>query len=331
MALTDTTIESWTADYTGADENTPLAGQLIATQLDDEVRNIMSVVRAEAENKNWERHGQVPTFTSSFPSAGGFSLPGDQRDVAVPGRRVKMFLSGATRYGVIISATYAAPNTAVAVTVDPIQFSGVGTGGTDQVSFVGDGTGMDAFGHDGTGVFPYCVIWDDASQQRFARQVVSVDAFSAGATVVHFAVVSSTATWVQFRAAGTCYAQVHAAAALNNTLSRVDFGPFTPDLYQSGWPHSVFGGSFTITLDGTAGPFAVNFPLDDSSNPIRTHDTNYTLHVQPTGIVSGSPSGALWTVVEVTTQTNTGFQVTLGGGPTGPAVVQYDYVVMRGN
>lgn len=321
MPVSDTSIESWTSDYPGDDTNTPLAGALIATTLDDEVRNIMSVVRAEAENKNWERPGLVPTFVSATIGASLLSFPGDQRVTAIIGRRAKMFLSGGvTYYGTIINSTYSAPNTTVTVIMDPIQYpSAVTFASVSSVTVAGSTSPFAA----GTS----CVFWNTSDHSRKLRSVRNTSV-----STVNFQTDATSSTfflWHDLDANDTLVQTQ--SAVLNSSLSRVDFGPFTPDLYQSGWPHSVFGGSFTITLDGTAGPFAVSFPLDDSGNPIRTHDTSYTLHVQPTNIVSGSPSSALWTVVEVTTQTNTGFQVTLGGSPTAGPVVQYDYVVMRGN
>lgn len=115
MPLTDTNITKWNADYTGADTNSPTGATSMAGVLDDELRNIKSVVRAESESKQWERWGLTPTYVSATQ----FTLAGDQRTsnggpIAV-NRRIKATVTAGTVYGYISVVAYTSLTTITVV------------------------------------------------------------------------------------------------------------------------------------------------------------------------------------------------------------------------
>lgn len=125
MALTDTEIYNLINSYSGADAgppttNSPIGTDAINLELDDQLRNLKSILRKESINKAWQRHRGL-YGTLAFVSATQFtvSLTGtNQTDIFSVGRRVKASVTGNTRYGTITVSTYSDPLTTVTVDWD---------------------------------------------------------------------------------------------------------------------------------------------------------------------------------------------------------------------
>lgn len=124
---TDSQIIQWKNDYNGADTNVPQGSDIVGSWLDDQLRIIKNVVRAESVNKQWERWaGLYGTLT---PVDGThFMLSGDQRLASggpcQPGRRIKATLAGGTVYGYIIMDAFSGTDTTVTVIMDSTPLDG---------------------------------------------------------------------------------------------------------------------------------------------------------------------------------------------------------------
>lgn len=312
--VSDTQITDWAADYATADTNTPRDRQDIGGLLDDEMRNFRSVVRAEAENKEWERYGRAPTFLNTT----AFSFEGDMRLVARPGRRVKAILDGAVKYGHVKSATLNAGITVVQCIWDLDEVESTHGGGAltatgpAQATCPGDFTEVYAENavvqmyYTGTGApdAPY-------------TGVVANSAFNGTHTLVNFSDTSGFA--LNTAAPSVVFVR---SGGIDETLSEVQFGAYTPDLLQSGWPHTLLAGQVNVPLDGVNTSFAV--PLG-----VRAVNANTEVMLQPIAVVTGTPTNSDWTLARVTAFNSTSFTITLPT-PVGNATVRYDYVIFWG-
>lgn len=119
--LTDTDITTWTADYQtlgASSANIPKTADLILGLMAEQFQNIKSVVRAESENKQWERWALPATYVSN-PTAKTtvYSIPGNVRYDAVPpgpvdlNRAVLVITGGVTQVGYITSLITTSPTT----------------------------------------------------------------------------------------------------------------------------------------------------------------------------------------------------------------------------
>ncbi len=90
-----------------------------------------SVVRAESENKQWERWGLTPTYLSATQ----FTLVGDQvsSGPCYVNPRIKATVTAGMVYGYISAASYTNPTTTVTVVLD----SGALDAGLSEVQFGG--------------------------------------------------------------------------------------------------------------------------------------------------------------------------------------------------
>lgn len=306
MVLLDTMITDWQSDYLSADTNSPADGAKILTTLDDEVRNIKSVVRAESEAKEWVRLGLTPTYVS----ATSFTLSGDHTDEAVVGRRIKATLSGATRYGYILSATYGTGTTTVTVQWDleeePTTFSRVDA---NTIKFTGVDKGTSY------AVNTRVQFWNDSTSTVRKTRVVSSVSFATNTTVVF--------------TGGDPYQSLAVAddrvlipsVGLNSSLTEVKFGTFTPDVDVSGWGHTVVTGSFQVTANNTAGPFTISLP---DTRPTNT----YIVNVQAIS-ANTAPSNTNWVEPLVTSRSTTNFAVTLPASITTGPVMTYDFSILE--
>ncbi len=123
-AVSDTSIITWQDNYPTTDTNTPAGTDSMAGVLDDQLRNIKSVVRQESENKQWIRYlglqSAPSTSAPSYISSTSFSLPGDW---VTPGimqvnRRIVAICTGGNYTGSIATATYNGVITTVTLTMD---------------------------------------------------------------------------------------------------------------------------------------------------------------------------------------------------------------------
>lgn len=310
--LSDTSITNWQDDYLGQDTNSPFESDAIATMLDDQARNIKSVVRAESENKAWVRTGLLPTYVS----ATSFSVPGDQRDDFSVGRRVRAPITGATKYGTILSSSYASNATTVTMQWDLERYvTGALTVLSADVLEVID---------DDMALFPVGarVLFADATGLAFVRTVASavdtgLDAeitFSSGDPAISLLLLGG----------GSFGASAYLpSAGIDNTITEVELGAFTPDAFQSGMPHAFLAGTFDITLNGTNGPFTVTLP-------VLLHDSSYRVFITPQKVVSGTPSSTDWKKPYNSSKAQVSFSVSFPTGATpNSAVVRFDYVIWR--
>lgn len=306
MPLTDTTILDWADDYLGDDTNAPTDSEDMAGLLDDQVRLIMSVVRTESENKMWERWGLTPTYVS----ATSFKLPGDVRaTAAIVGRRVKVTYGSGTKYGTIITSTYSAPDTTVTVVWDLEEVASFTRVTDDQITIASDVTARFAAGFK-------CEFWrDSASSDRVVR-VVSSSSYSAPNTTINFT------TGDPYFAIGSANDRLMVPSqGIDNTVSEVAFGLFTPDLYQSGWPQGVIRGVTDVVANGTTGPFTVALPE-------RLPNTSYYVLLQPISATS-APSSTRWAHAYAAAHTAIAFRITLPVAITAGPTLRYEYAILR--
>lgn len=319
MPLPDTSIVVWADDFLTGDTNLPADGDNMDTPLDgglldDQVRNIMSVVRAEATNKMWERWGITPTYVS--PTS--FTMPADLRaSPAISGRRVRAAVLAGYKYGTIMSSAYVAPNTIVTVQWDLEQYS--------RTFAVVDGDTIKFAGVNVTTDFPVGMIveiwdpvWNTVQLSPRAIRTVSTVTFTPPDTVVAF--VSGNPT-IQIVPSMTVV--MRPSAGIDSTLSGVAFGLLTPDLYQSGWPQSLIVGSTTVVMNAVVGtgPYAVALPE-------RLPGTSYVVQLQGINAHGGSALGFsnAWAVPD----TPTSFNIFLPPGIDPGVRILYDYVISRG-
>lgn len=313
--VSDTSIEDWKADYTGLDTNGPADSDLTASLVDDQIRNIRSVVRAESTNKEWIKLSVMPTYVS----ATSFSVPGDLRLEFAVGRRVKATLSGSTKYGTILSRNFSGGETQVTMEWDPEQ---IGVFGTSAIfvspnEFRVDGN-TEAYMAAGA---PLLLDAPDGSYRcvglAFGADYDAIDNSTYCEITAGDPFVPIPAT-----ANADAIAVVARSLGIDNTVSAVELGLFTPALFQSGWPLTIASGSFQITADNTAGPFSVTLPYQQP-------DPDYLVHVQPTG-ANTTPSANAWAFPDVTSRSNTAFQVTFSAAVNTGPVLSYDFWIARG-
>ena len=94
------------------------------------------------------------------------------------------------------------------------------------------------------------------------------------------------------------------STGINNTISEVQFGAYSPVLLQSGWPHTVLVGATNVVLDGSNTSFSVTLG-------VRAADADAEVMLQPVGVVSGSPSNTDWTLARVSSFNTLAFVITL--------------------
>lgn len=100
---------------TTAASNSPAGSDPISNNLDDYLRGIQAIVRAESLNKGWERWNHTVTWLSGTT----FSVPGDLTSLYTANRRLKFTLAGpTTTYGTVSSSSFGAGETTVTVTND---------------------------------------------------------------------------------------------------------------------------------------------------------------------------------------------------------------------
>jgi hypothetical protein len=305
VPLTDTTILEWSAT---AAQNAPADHDLIAEMLDDQARLVQSVVRAEAENKGWVRQGYAITFVDSVT----FTVPGDARTVAVRGRKVRATIDDGYVYGFVLDAAYASNVTTVTIDWDPVVYDDHAfTTGSISISFAG--TNITALFSAGDRV----EFWAPTTGVRKVR-IVDSAVFALGGTQVNFEGDDSSIPLDSDDTALTMK-----SGGIDATVSEIEFGLVTPDLLSSGWPHNMLGGRFVIEFDGTAGPFAIDLP-------VQMHNGSYIPQVQSSAIVSGTPpAGAQWTKPLVKTRLADSFEVTLPTTIAAGATVAYDWLILR--
>lgn len=125
MAVTDTNIYDWINAYASGDAgppatNSPIGTDVIGTDLDDQFRNLKSVVRQESINKAWERYRGL-YGTLAYVSGTQFTVTKtgvDQTDIFAVGRRVRATIVGSVLTGTITVSTYLADVTTVTVAWD---------------------------------------------------------------------------------------------------------------------------------------------------------------------------------------------------------------------
>lgn len=309
MPVTDTDVSQWEDDYLTADTNLPADTSYIGGLLGAQMRNCKAVVRSESENKAWVRLGEVATYVS----ANVFTLSGDWRTVASVGRRVKATINDGDLYGTIRTSSFATSTTTVTVQWDLVWFS---TGGLTVLSAdeleVSDNKIL---------LFPVgarVLFTDTSNGVQFVRVVASAVDTGLAATITF----TSGDPYIPLTSLTDGDAYIP-SSGIDNTLSEVQFGIFTPDAFESGMPHAFLAGQFSIVLNGTAGPFTVDFP-------VAMHDASSIVSVSPTGIVSGSPTTNDWKKPYVSAVSATGFTVRF---PTGTipnsGTVKFDYVLWR--
>lgn len=307
MPVTDTTIASWS---TTVSDNSPARSDQIGGLLDDQVRNVRSVVRAEAENKQWVRLASAPTFVS----ATSFSVPGDQRTDFAVGRRVKATLSGSTKYGTILSRNFSGGVTTVTMDWDLETYNGSGESFPTASTLQVDGNATATFVAE-----LRCELYDIAGSNVRIPARVSSSSYDANTSV----------TTVQFEAGSL--PDLNAinpggvrigSAGIDNTIAEVQLGAFTPALFQSGWPNTVVAGQFQITADNTVGPFVITLPE-------RQPDADYVPLIQPTD-TNTAASGVQWALPNVIDRNTTAFTVVFTSAMTTGPVFTYDYVILRG-
>lgn len=309
--LSDTEIINWQDDYLASDTNGPANADMISTQLGDQVRNIKSVERAESELKQWERHG----LTATYISATSFSFAGDKRTTAVVGRRIKVTISGSTKYGTILSSSFGASKTTVTAQWDLEEYT------AHAFTFVNPASV--SFPTDVTAAFPTALrveFWTvngaGTAGDRIGR-VVNTSSYSAPNTTVSFL---SGAPYVPL-ALGHQDVLMVPSAGITNTIADVAFGVVTPDLFQSGWGHTIATGTFTVTANGAAGPFTV--PL------AATRVTNsYVVQIQALNS-NTAPSNTQWANPKVSARTTTNFAVTFPVALTAGPVMTFDFVILE--
>lgn len=305
MPLSDSTITDWAADYLGDDTNSPTDSEDMAGLLDDQVRLIMSVVRAEAENKMWERWGLTPTYVS----ATAFKLPGDVRvQPAVVGRRVKVTYGSGTKYGTIITSSYSAPDTTVTVVWDLEEVAPFTRVTGDQITIAGDVTARFAAG-------AKCEFRNDNATGDRVVRVVSASSYAAPNTTVDFT------TGDPYFSIGTSNDRLMVPSqGIDNTISEVAFGLFTPSLYQSGWPQGVIRGVVDVVANGTTGPFTVSLPE-------RLPSTSYFIQLQPIS-TTVAPSSTRWAHAYAAPYSATAFRITLPVA-IGAVTMRFEYTIIR--
>lgn len=306
--LSDTAITNWQDDYLGQDTNSPFESDQIATMLDDQARNIKSVVRAESENKAWVRTGLLPTYVS----ATSFSVPDDQRVDFSVGRRVRATITGDTKYGTILSSSYAANVTTVTVQWD-LELLSTGAliiSSADVMEVVDDDIPLFPVGAR--------VLFADTTGLAFVRTVASAVDIGADAEITFTS--GDPAISLLSLTSGSAYIP---STGIDNTITEVELGAFTPDAFQSGMPHAFLAGTFDITLNGTNGPFTVSLP-------VLLHDSSYRVFITPQKVVSGTPSSTDWKKPYNSSKAQANFNVSFPTGVTpNGAVVRYDYVIWR--
>lgn len=306
--LSDTSITNWQDDYLGQDTNSPFESDAIATMLDDQARNIKSVVRAESENKAWVRTGLLPTYVS----ATSFSVPGDQRDDFSVGRRVRATITGAAKYGTILSSSYASSVTTVTVQWDLERYvtGSLLVTSADVLEVVDDDIPLFPVGAR--------VLFADSTGLAFVRTVASAVDTGADADITFTS--GDPAISLLSLTDGCAYVP---SSGIDNTITEVELGAFTPDAFQSGMPHGFLAGSFDITLNGTNGPFTVTLP-------VKLHDSSYGVFITPQKVVSGTPSTTEWKKPYNSSKAEVSFSVSFPTGATpNSAVVRFDYVIWR--
>jgi hypothetical protein len=119
-------------------------------------------------------------------------------------------------------------------------------------------------------------------------------------------------------------------SGITNTLSELMLGQLTPVLFQSGFPGYLFGGTFTIALDGVTTAFDVPTPVNGEGDDVYL-PTGYKVAITPLGVVSGTPSGMQWTRARNHYPNNAEqtFRVVLPSAENS-ATVKYAYVIVRG-
>lgn len=306
--LSDTSIVNWQDDYLGQDTNSPQGSDAIATMLDDQARNIKSVERAESENKAWVRPGLLPTYIS----ATSFSVPDDQRVDFSVGRRVRATITGGTKYGTILSSSYASNVTTVTVQWDLEKYvtGSLLVTSADVMEVVDDDIPLFPVGGR--------VLFADATGLVFVRTVASAVDTGADADITFTS--GDPAISLLSLTDGKAYVP---SLGIDNTITEVELGAFTPDAFQSGMPHGFIAGTSDITLNGTNGPFTVSLP-------VMLDDANYRVFITPQKVVSGTPSAVEWKKPYNSSRAQANFNVSFPTGTTpNSAVVRFDYVIWR--
>lgn len=103
-----------------AASNSPAGSDPISTNLDDYLRGIQAILRAESLNKGWERYNHTITWLSTT----SFTVPTDLTALYRVGRRLKSTLAGpTTAYHTITASSFGGGVTTVTVANDSTVLS----------------------------------------------------------------------------------------------------------------------------------------------------------------------------------------------------------------
>lgn len=290
-ALSDTSITAWQDNYTGSDTNSPAGTDSMAGNLDDQLRNIKSVVRLESENKAWFRvlglSSMPSTSAPTYVSATSFTLPNDWTSLATVGlnQRIKASVTAGTVYGYITAMSFGGGVTTFTVVMDgssaldsglsEVQFSAL----TDANSALPQ-TVMKTGGSNQL----YCVITNGGSGSAFTGTMSpAITAYQAGDVYyVEWTQAAQGADTVNLNSLGAKTVKRYSTTGSFNLLAgEITAGAITP-LYYDGTNFQVIIAQWPVTYFDRI----VGTPAVDVVNTIA--ETNLYSKSVPGGTVGSS-------------------------------------------
>jgi hypothetical protein len=335
--VTDTEILDWQADFRTQDTNRPEDAENIQATLDDEFRNIKSVVKAWSEDKSWiQIFGADQAFYSGTTltslNGAGINIPGaDYTAIFERLRPVRFVVSGVTYYAVVLQSVYSSSGdvTRVSLSPLPIQISGI--------------TWTSLTGNDlaGTPTADINTIFGE-SQLNSGRQllwvhhndVISVckvdEADSPGSGIIGIGdLVAQGLLTSHTDIEDAWYSDINVNGAFRQLIN-VTEAPLTSlavgaplsSLTKSQLPALYQSGSARVTGTASAGPYSL------SALPRAEINNTYQVALQVTGTSIVTPSDDQLTV-RVPTKTTTNFSVTFAASIPNGDTVDLDYLIHR--
>lgn len=282
MAVSDTKITDWSADYGGADNNSPVGSENVLTNLDDQFRNIKSVVRAESLLKQWES----PKFTGLVRLSGTqFKVAGDQTSIFELNRKVRGIHGASSDYtGYVTARSFASGETTVTVAAD-VLFGSLQADLTQiQVGAITSG-GLGNAGY-GSAIPPTYL--SALSNILFTAQVTNVgNAFSATFSHAIDAYRTGQVLYVKFNTANTGAATINVNGLGAKPIKRPrnsGFGPTLQDLLSG----DLGGGCIHMLIyDGTVFQLVSGSGLEVTAQELTSLFTLDTSEFDAATCVSG--------------------------------------------
>jgi len=334
LPVSDVTILDWKGDFRTDDTNSPSQNDWdsgVQRDLDDEFRNIKSVVRSWSQpaiNKVWETVEKPNTIQFLQHGSQGFSIKVEFIDITQrlePLQILKATRGSNTYYFVVTNAIMEAANTIIQVQPLPVQFTTTWSALAGNVLTAGvslaNPPATKPFKAYASGSPPVTgkqglIIFDSSGHMSDGTcDQIADDTFQTYFTIPNLLAQGKVTAVSQIKQ--TWAINVYPDIATDTFVDNIFLGT-KPSLFAK----TSQSGSAQVTGDGTVGPYTLsNFPRTEPNASYQI-----SLQVKGTSIATPTPDQLTW---RVSAKTASNFTLTAAAAIPSGQTVSFDWMTHR--